>query len=294
MKILAVSGGVDSMVMLHIAAKSQSLDDIVVAHFDHGIRKDSHKDAALIKKICINLGIKLELGRVELGQDASEEQARNARLAFLHAIKSKYSADKILTAHHQDDVIETAVINLLRGTGRRGLSSLKNTVDFERPLLNMTKLEILEYAKSNNIFWNEDSTNSDLKYLRNRVRLKLMPQAIKQDPDFKDKMLEHIDEVKSLNAQCDELLSEVINACYQEGKIDRSSLKSLEKDLIKEITLQIARDKYGELYLSRERLEEFVDFVKNKQTGKTFEFNGRLSVKTYRDFVEFVYSPSTT
>lgn len=182
--IVAVSGGVDSVVLLDLLSKQPDLK-LIVAHFDHGIRSDSDKDASHVDDLANQYNLQFDLGTAELGQDAGEEQARDARYKFLYDIKNKYHADKIITAHHSDDVVETIIINLIRGTGWRGLSSLRSTDHLLRPLLDFTKTDILEYAKDNNLRWVEDSTNKDLKYLRNEIRHKISTKmSAQQRQDF--------------------------------------------------------------------------------------------------------------
>lgn len=171
--VVAVSGGVDSMVLLDILAKNRQLN-LIVAHFNHGIRKDSHVDEVLVKKICDNRDLVFVSGQGNLGKDASEEKARDARYAFLSKVLKDHNAKAIITAHHQDDLIETSIINLLRGTNRRGLTALQNKDDILRPLLLYPKVALVEYAKSNHLQWREDSTNKDKKYLRNFVRLEIV------------------------------------------------------------------------------------------------------------------------
>ncbi len=169
--VVAVSGGVDSVVLLDILAEKHAREDIIVAHFDHGIRTDSATDAAFVKELAAIYGHKFETKREELGRDASEELARNRRYAFLREVARRHGA-RIVTAHHADDIVETIAINTKRGTGWRGLAVLDRT-DVARPLLAIRKRQLLAYAKKHGLEWREDSTNSDTKYLRNAVRQQL-------------------------------------------------------------------------------------------------------------------------
>ncbi len=164
--LLAVSGGVDSVVLLHMMSKIEEAD-IVVAHFDHGIRDDSSEDAKFVGELANKYGFEFVTKREELGKNASEELARDRRYAFLRDEATKRKA-KIMTAHHGDDAVETVAINSKRGTGWRGLAVLDS--DVIRPLLSMSKQHIIDYAKANNLEWHEDSTNASDKYLRNRIR----------------------------------------------------------------------------------------------------------------------------
>ena len=167
--VVAVSGGVDSVVLLDLLAKKPELE-LIVAHFDHGIREDSRQDESFVAGLAKKYGLKYESRREELGADTSEAWARTRRYNFLWSISDKYQA-RLITAHHADDVIETIAINLTRGTGWRGLAVLDSEI--VRPLTGLTKAEILNYAKKNSLIWHEDSTNQSDKYLRNRIREKL-------------------------------------------------------------------------------------------------------------------------
>lgn len=166
--MLAVSGGVDSVVLLHMLTKQPDVE-LIVAHFDHGIRDDSHIDAAFVKELAASYGLTFETGREELGKKASEELARDRRYSFLRAVAEKHHT-QLVTAHHGDDAVETIAINLTRGTGWRGLAVLDS--DVHRPLIDMSKQEIIEYAMLHAISWHEDSTNASDVYLRNRIRAK--------------------------------------------------------------------------------------------------------------------------
>lgn len=171
---MAVSGGVDSVALLDMLMRSGDFAadnyKFIVAHFDHGIRAGSAEDARFVASLAKEYDLQFETLREELGGKASEELARNRRYAFLRALAKKYQA-KIITAHHADDAVETVAINLSRGTGWRGLAILDS--DIIRPLLDLSKSEIMDYAKQNKLQWHEDSTNASDVYLRNRMRQRL-------------------------------------------------------------------------------------------------------------------------
>lgn len=164
--VVAVSGGVDSVVLLDMMSRLPS-HSLIVAHFDHGIREDSGEDAAFVRALADKYGLPFESRREELGAKASEEKARTRRYHFLQSVAKKYDG-KIVTAHHGDDVAETIAINFKRGTGWRGLAVLDSEI--VRPLLDMSKQELKEYAERQGLEWREDSTNASDAYLRNRIR----------------------------------------------------------------------------------------------------------------------------
>lgn len=167
--VVAVSGGIDSVVLLDMMAKLPELD-LVVAHFDHGIREDSIEDALFVEQLAKQYGLPFETARVELGSQASEELARRRRYEFLRGVMKKHDAG-LATAHHGDDIIETIAINHIRGTGWRGLAVMG--ADIMRPLLHVSKEMIRDYALKRGLEWREDSTNASDAYLRNRLRRKL-------------------------------------------------------------------------------------------------------------------------
>jgi tRNA(Ile)-lysidine synthase len=164
--ILAVSGGVDSVVLLDMLSRSNH--QLVVAHVDHGIRDDSAADARFVEALAKRYKVPFVVKRFELGEDASEETARDARYSFLFEQAQKFHAH-LVTAHHQDDVIETIALTIQRGTGWRGVAVL-NRSEIDRPLIAFSKASLVQYALDHHLEWVEDSTNQSDAYTRNRLR----------------------------------------------------------------------------------------------------------------------------
>lgn len=200
--VVAVSGGVDSMVLLDVLRRKPHLK-LIVAHFDHGIRDDSAEDRKLVQRIARSHGLPFVYGHGSLGAGASEDAARQARYAFLRKVRDASGARAIVTAHHEDDLLETAVLNLLRGTGRRGLTSIQTSPHLHRPLLVMTKPQLIDYARQHNLMWREDSTNQDLQYRRNVVRHELLT---KLEPARRKVFLTHIRRLHEINRELDDHL----------------------------------------------------------------------------------------
>jgi tRNA(Ile)-lysidine synthetase-like protein len=201
--ILAVSGGVDSMTLLNLLA-SQPGVELIVAHFNHGIRPDSDKDEALVTEVAQAQGLVLEVGRKKLGPNASEEVARAMRYKFLHEVLIRHKAKKIITAHHQDDLIETALINIIRGTGRQGLSAIATNQKILRPLLEVPKEDIIASAKSRRLEWIEDITNLKEDYLRNYLRVKVLTNLTTGD---RQKLVKILEKVAKINVNLDNELA---------------------------------------------------------------------------------------
>lgn len=188
------------MVLLDLVRRLPDVE-LIVAHVDHGIRPDSAQDEQLVRQVAMSHNLTFESTKLLLGSEVSEDEARQKRYNFLRHLSKKYNACSILTAHHKDDVIETAVINIIRGTGWRGLSSLRSTDDVIRPLLGVTKAEIREYAEEHRLAWRHDVTNDDLRYLRNRVRHQLVPSMSDQ---AQEKLYQYIVRQNELTERIDD------------------------------------------------------------------------------------------
>ena len=154
------------MVLLDILARGD--DHLVVAHVDHDIRSTSADDARFVKRLAQKYQLPFVSTTLSLGPEASEEQAREARYKFLFEQVAEHSAE-LVTAHHEDDMIGSVAINILRGTGWRGLAVL-NRQNISRPLIGWSKQKIYDYALKNQLEWVEDETNAQMIYLRNRLR----------------------------------------------------------------------------------------------------------------------------
>ena len=230
--ILAVSGGVDSMVLLDLAGKKSGLE-LIVAHFDHGIREHSAKDAGFVEAAAKNYNLRFELGQGNLSGNASEEMARAARYDFLNGLKQKHEAAAVVTAHHQDDLIETAFLNTIRGTGPRGLVAILNNPGVLRPFIKVPKKDILNYAITSRIDWVEDETNTDDKYLRNYIRRTLMSRLSMRD---RQKILENIQTIDDSIGKSQPVIAKISHKIIEkDGSIDRMAFTALPGPVAKEL-----------------------------------------------------------
>jgi tRNA(Ile)-lysidine synthase len=188
--LLAVSGGVDSMVLLYLC---RQLDlSFAVAHCNFQLRGDeSDDDEQFIKAICLELQIPIFIEKFVTGSFAEELKlsiqvvARNLRYEWFESLLQNYDYDYILTAHHLDDSLETFLINFTRGTGLDGLTGIpEKNKKIIRPLLKFTRNEIETFAKENKLPWREDSSNASDKYLRNKLRHHFIPILKELNPSL--------------------------------------------------------------------------------------------------------------
>jgi tRNA(Ile)-lysidine synthase len=249
--VLAVSGGVDSMVLLDILRQNPRVE-LVVAHFNHGIRSDSKDDETIVVNKAKEYGLAIEVGQGKLGLNTSEENARDKRYAFLKNVKQKNQADKIITAHHQDDLIETAFINMLRGSGHRGLVAMKINPEILRPLISIKKNQLVDYANSNGIIWREDSTNNNEVYLRNYIRKNIIPMLSSKDYDDTLKNIEII--AKSITEK-DQLLAKISQKIVKNNLILRSKFIMLPREVRHELIIYWLRQQ-GVNVFNRKNIEK--------------------------------------
>ncbi len=230
--VVAVSGGLDSVALLHKLfqkygspekAGDQRLEtrdrvQLIVAHFNHGIRPESALDAKFVEELATKYGLAYLSKREELGTNASEQLARERRYKFLTSVMKGQEAKAIITAHHKDDVVETAYLNTARGTGRRGLTSLNSSERIIRPLLHISKRTIKDYAKSKGLKWREDSSNSDQRYLRNKIRLLLSNAGLEKT----DQMYGIIQNMRLINEEIDNIIEELWGKALLNDSLQRS------------------------------------------------------------------------
>jgi tRNA(Ile)-lysidine synthase len=267
--VVAVSGGVDSMVLLHVLVHSagrptnpgdrNSKPRYIVAHFDHGIRPDSAEDAAFVRDLANRCGLQFFTERAELGAGASEAVARRARYGFLHRVECEVGAEGIVTAHHQDDLLETMILNLQRGTGSRGLNSLRSTARMLRPLLGTSKKDISAYAQKHHLVWREDSTNKDMIYARNRVRHQVLSKFSESQ---KASLLRANQTAARLNDEIFDLVNEYLQSQPSETTLDRQQFVALPDVVAREVLAQWLRS-HTDVEISRKMIKRLAEAIRS-------------------------------
>lgn len=261
--VVAVSGGVDSVVLLDLLVQQPQLE-LVVAHFDHGIRADSTEDRELVATLSQKYGLVFDYGEGKLGLGTSEDQARRARYEYLQQVRKKHKASGVILAHHQDDAVETLVFNVLRGTRRRGMSSLQSTDGIIRPLMGHTKEEIYDYARRNNLKWREDSTNRDEKYTRNWIRRKLLPRL---SPKQKRQLTDSYDEARDRNRILDVAVQAQLEELASGQGLDRRKFIALPYSVAREVMTAWLR--LNDIQdIDRRLIDQLVVSVKTLPPGK--------------------------
>ncbi len=245
--IVAVSGGADSVALLHLLVEA-GYRNLIVAHFNHRLRgKASDGDALFVGKLADKLKLSFEIGDVDVRKLAAtrkcslETAAREARYAFLTATAKKHRTRMVALAHHADDQVETCLFNFLRGSGIAGLSGMKPhstrivdgvKLELLRPLLGTTKEELLGYLTDKKVRFREDATNAIADATRNKLRLKVLP-LIEQllGPSFKGSIVRNA----RLLADEEELLSSLARPMALHEKLSVKLLRELHPALCRRV-----------------------------------------------------------
>ena len=261
--VVAVSGGVDSMALLDMVRQLPNVR-LIVAHYDHGIRHDSALDRRLVQAVAKAHRLPFVYHEGKLGLSVSEDTARKARYEFLHQVRTASKARAVLTAHHHGDVLETAIINLLRGTNRKGLSSLSSIQFVHRPLLHIPKNHLQQYALNQGLVWREDSTNTDIKYLSNHVRHRVLP---KFSSDQKAQLIDIVSTARQVNQQLDIHLLNYLHMQPALDKLNRQDFTRLPHIVAREVMAVWLRS-HGIRDFDQRTLERLVIATKTFAIGK--------------------------
>ena len=235
--LLATSGGIDSMVLLHLCQQSQL--DIRVAHCNFKLRaEESDEEEQFVTSECEKLGVLVFVNHFDTKKFADEQKlsiqviARNLRYDWFNTLLIKNDYDYILTAHHLDDSLETFLINFTRGSGLDGLTGIPTqNGNIIRSLLIFSRNEIESYAKENNINWREDSSNTSDKYLRNKLRHNVIPLLKELNPALLDSFENTISHLKQALSMVDDasriVYRKVVSDVNFQKRINLSELKQL-------------------------------------------------------------------
>jgi len=234
--IIAISGGVDSVVLASLAKRLNL--DFALAHCNFQLREESsNRDEAFVKKLAERLDCPLFLKRFQT-QDIAEANkksiqvtARNLRYHWFEELIDSENYKYLLTAHHLNDQLETFIINLSRGTGLKGLSGIPPHNNYiRRPLLQFSKEDILNFARAENIAWREDQSNASTKYLRNQIRHEVVPSLSRLKPHFLQNFEQTLHQLQQTEALLEDytslLFKNIVNIEDERYYIDLEKLQS--------------------------------------------------------------------
>ncbi|MBI5491334.1 MAG: tRNA lysidine(34) synthetase TilS [Deltaproteobacteria bacterium] len=291
--VAAISGGADSMVMLHLlnGLRKDLAIEVVVAHLNHNLRgRESLRDFDFVKAAAGRLGMRfagrtLKKGALKAGRISLQEAAREKRQRFLLSIAKKYGAKRIALGHTANDQAETILMRLIKGSSLSGLKGISPKRDaFIRPLMGITRAEVEAFAKKNGIKYVVDSSNLTTKYLRNDVRLKLVPYLKRR---YNPNIIETLSRTAAVLREEDDFIGSEAEKAYsrailsrEEGVVtlSREVLSRLHKAVLARVLLKAT----GSLAANPEayggHFKSFSDIVNGKDPSASLKLPGRLRV----------------
>lgn len=269
--VVGVSGGADS-VCLALILKEFGYE-IILAHLNHGLRgRESDEDAKFVKKLAERLRVPcIALKTVIPTRGNLENNARLVRYAFLEDVRRRLRADAIAMAHHRDDQVETILMHLVRGAGLRGIAGMKfKTGRIIRPLLEVSKREILNFLKKRGQVFCHDPSNENLNFLRNRLRHMIIPHFQKENPSFKEEILDI-----SLNAARE--LTEVnrraknwLKINCDDNRFSRENFSLLEPTVKGEVIIELL----GTCRLYGKHIHRLIRLIERGKSGRQMTLRG--------------------
>jgi tRNA(Ile)-lysidine synthase len=301
--LVAVSGGADSVALLHVLRRLQPAWNLslAVAHFNHCLRgEDSEADEEFVRGLSSTLGIPFLSERADVRQNARarksnlEESARSARYDFLRRAAAQIGADKIALGHNQNDQAETVLMRILRGSGQEGFSSIHPVVDglFIRPLIDCPRKLILRYLADWEHPYRQDISNNDLGYLRNRVRHQLLPYLLRRfNPRLINILANEAEQARLatqfLQAQARQVCKSIRVEKQDVIALPLRTIQDLHPALRSEVIREALRDCRGSLRgISSAHIQSILNLCTARQSGRQIQLPGKYRVtRRFNDLV---------
>lgn len=250
--VVAVSGGPDSMCLLELLFKLQKTMKLtlICAHVNHNIRPESEEEARFVKKIATKYGCIYEYMKIEkYPKENFESSARKKRYHFFDKVVKKYKANYLMTAHHGDDLMETILMRLVRGSNLNGYAGFKKETNYDtyellRPLIHTTKADIDLYNKENNIEYRIDKSNESDDYTRNRYRHQILPILKKENKNVHRKFLKFSEEMYNIEKFLEKETKNALTNVLEFDKVNLTKLNELDLVLKKRVIEYILKQEY--------------------------------------------------
>lgn len=226
--VIGYSGGLDSTLLLQAAVKAFSVENILAVHCDHGISENSAVWAAHCESEAQKLGVKLIIRELRLGNNTSEEAAREARYRCFSDCMNQFEKPVLLLGHHADDQVETLLFRLFRGSGLKGLSAMSESRNMQidtkksqvlRPFLGFNKPDLLKIARQEGLIWVEDESNSTDSFDRNFIRNKVLPLIHERWPKANGQFLRLINIFSESDLLLNEYADQLISSIEQRSEV---------------------------------------------------------------------------
>ena len=290
--VVGVSAGPDSMALLYILKELREKIGfkIVVAHINHNVRKESKEEALFLKKYCEDNDIIFEMMTItKYGDDNFHNEARSIRYNYYEELIKKYGANYLMTGHHADDLIETILMRIVRGSTLRGYGGFSDCFQMDnytivRPLISVTKKELEDFDKENGIPFCVDKSNFKDKYTRNRYRKNVLPFLKKEDKHVHEKFLKFSKEIMETDLYISKIVLKEINNVYHDNYLDIKKFKELDDIIKKRIIDYIFTSFYEDdiILIDDRHVTLVMEAVNSNKANLVFNLpNNYLLVKEY-------------
>ena len=290
--IIATSGGPDSMCLLNLLCelKNELELQLIVAHVNHKLRCVSDEEAEFVKRICEENNLIYEYMEIlEYNDDNLENDARIKRYEFFDKLVSIYHAKYLMTAHHGDDLMETILMRLTRGSSIKGYSGFKKEFVYKnytivRPLITETKKDIQNYMDQNGFKYYVDESNFSEKYTRNRYRMVMLPFLKKEEPEVHHKFLKFSEELISVNNFLENYIKELLPKMKDNFGYKIDELKKLDHFLLKKVIEYTLSEIYiDDLFLvSDKHTNLIIGLIRSSKSNNRINLpNNYRAIKSY-------------
>ena len=292
--VVGVSGGPDSMALLYILNEFKEKMNLrlICAHVNHNTRKETIKEEEYIREYCKKNKIIFETIKINSwGDDNFENEARSVRYNFFEELIDKYKAKYLMTAHHADDLIETILMRIVRGSTLKGYSGFSKVVNkgkykIVRPLITLTKDEIIDFNKKNNIKYFIDSTNNEDKHTRNRYRHVVLPFLKSENPNVHKKFIKFSETLLENSNYIDKEANKQFNRVFQDGILYIDKFVQLDKVIQTKIIYNILEKIYGDdlLIIGDTHVELIFDLINSTKSNSIVHLpNNIIIMKAYNE-----------
>lgn len=300
--VIGLSGGPDSMCLLDILLSLNIKLNIIAAHINHNIREESDSEADFVTSYCEEHGVTCEYIKFTKKSDTSnytEEELREKRYSFYKEMINKYNAKYLLTAHHGDDLTETILMRITRGSNLKGycgfpIEQKKESYEVLRPLIFVSKSDIENYNKKNNIPYVIDKTNFSQEYTRNRYRMNILPHLKEEDPYIHKKYLKYSMELSKYYNYVNNEINKYLEINYINNKLNITSYNDLDpllrEKIIEEILNKIYKDDLR--YVTQKHIKMILDLIKNKKPN--LEIYLPQQVQIIKEYNSLVFKNEST
>lgn len=296
--IIGCSSGPDSMALVDMVNKLKDKYNLklIIAHVNYNVRKESIEEENYIRDYCQKNNLIFEfLNITEYGDDNFENEARRIRYKFFGKLAKQYKAKYVMTAHHADDLMETILMKLVRGSNLNGYAGFKSVVQRNgykvvRPLISYTKDELIKYNEDNNVKYYIDKTNSDPFYTRNRYRKYVLPFLKEENKDVHKKFLKFSNTILEASNYINKMVDISLDKCYENNRLDINKFKLEDKFIQKEMLYRLLSEHYQDdlILVSDKHIDLILDLIYSKKANNMVLLPNNITFIKKYDYIEII------